>query len=416
MLVLAGGPAQPYWAGLTIILKRLGGRVVEGGNVVNGAFGDDASAAFRHAVKGVSEPAIFLTAGDRPWPLLAPALRDDGERRALAFFTPAEEALARSMANGADPSSAAQTWLENIQALSAFFRRHRRRAILIDARAANGAPTDFLELCANRFGFNGPNGRVSAEPPPEPDPFYRLLARQVVAQTPAIIELQQELDASATPFGDSQRQSMVDVGALLVGYRSMEDALKTLKRERREREILAEHLREVQGRVEGYFKRATASERQAADLRKDFEAKAAALRRELNQKDKTIADLRASTSWRMTAPLRVAGRLVSALPPVRIRREIALIKSSPLFDAEWYLEKYPDVAAAGADPAKHYVRYGGREGRSPGPGFDVKCYLEANPDVAKSKTNPLAHYLLHGGKTEGRASPNAPSNGDKTHA
>ena len=33
------------------------------------------------------------------------------------------------------------------------------------------------------------------------------------------------------------------------------------------------------------------------------------------------------------------------------------------FDAAWYLEQYPDVAAAGIDPLRHYLDYGRHEGR-----------------------------------------------------
>lgn len=35
------------------------------------------------------------------------------------------------------------------------------------------------------------------------------------------------------------------------------------------------------------------------------------------------------------------------------------------FDAEWYLQAYPDVAAAGANPKKHYRTFGRAEGRMP---------------------------------------------------
>lgn len=36
-----------------------------------------------------------------------------------------------------------------------------------------------------------------------------------------------------------------------------------------------------------------------------------------------------------------------------------------LFDANWYLARYPDVAAAGVEPLKHYLEFGMREGRWP---------------------------------------------------
>ncbi|MBN2577681.1 MAG: sulfotransferase [Pirellulales bacterium] len=73
---------------------------------------------------------------------------------------------------------------------------------------------------------------------------------------------------------------------------------------------------------------------------------------------------------------------------------------NPYFDAAWYKEQYPDVAAAGADPVRHYTNVGWIEGRNPGPLFDNDWYLRQYPDVPG--INPLAHYLCYG-MAEGRA-------------
>lgn len=78
-----------------------------------------------------------------------------------------------------------------------------------------------------------------------------------------------------------------------------------------------------------------------------------------------------------------------------------LIRSSDLFDPEWYLENNPDVAQTGADPVQHYLKYGAFEGRNPGPNFDSRWYLHTYADVQKAGTNPLVHYLKQG-KKEGR--------------
>lgn len=72
------------------------------------------------------------------------------------------------------------------------------------------------------------------------------------------------------------------------------------------------------------------------------------------------------------------------------------LTKSGLFQAEWYLKRYPDVAKSGLDPWDHFDRFGWAEGRLPNPCFDPKWYLEHNADVAKAKTNPLAHYALYG--------------------
>lgn len=44
---------------------------------------------------------------------------------------------------------------------------------------------------------------------------------------------------------------------------------------------------------------------------------------------------------------------------------------SGAFDAGWYRRSYPDVAIGGFDPARHYLRYGHRLGRDPGPEFSA---------------------------------------------
>lgn len=48
----------------------------------------------------------------------------------------------------------------------------------------------------------------------------------------------------------------------------------------------------------------------------------------------------------------------------RLERERRRLKRHGLFDAEAYLERYPDVAAAGLDPLYHYMTHGFDEGRS----------------------------------------------------
>jgi len=84
-----------------------------------------------------------------------------------------------------------------------------------------------------------------------------------------------------------------------------------------------------------------------------------------------------------------------------------LIRSSGLFDGEWYLEKNPDVAQAGLEPVRHYLEHGGFEGRDPGPGFSSGWYLDTYEDVRNSGINPLVHYLKFGRK-EGRRDTRVP--------
>lgn len=55
--------------------------------------------------------------------------------------------------------------------------------------------------------------------------------------------------------------------------------------------------------------------------------------------------------------------------------EFCRLWHSPLLDPLWYVERYPDVAAANIEPTTHYWCHGGREGRHPGPWFDTSHYL-----------------------------------------
>jgi len=82
--------------------------------------------------------------------------------------------------------------------------------------------------------------------------------------------------------------------------------------------------------------------------------------------------------------------------------DLALIKNSGYFDDNWYRQNNPDVFEAGADPLRHYLEYGGFEGRTPGPKFDSAGYLDTYADVRRSGVNPLVHYLKFG-RQEGRS-------------
>lgn len=75
--------------------------------------------------------------------------------------------------------------------------------------------------------------------------------------------------------------------------------------------------------------------------------------------------------------------------------------NQPAFDADWYLQRYPDVAASGMDPELHFLHHGAAEGRLPNPYFDTHWYLYSYPDVVSSGMPAGLHYVLHGA-AEGR--------------
>ncbi|MGY0797592.1 glycosyltransferase [Lysobacter sp. A286] len=83
---------------------------------------------------------------------------------------------------------------------------------------------------------------------------------------------------------------------------------------------------------------------------------------------------------------------VSAVQTDNNVRDVSILRSSPLFDARYYLDNYPDVRKHGMDPLLHYVKHGAREGRQPNPWFSTRLY-RATCQPADDSTNPLIHYL-----------------------
>jgi GT2 family glycosyltransferase/glycosyltransferase involved in cell wall biosynthesis len=137
---------------------------------------------------------------------------------------------------------------------------------------------------------------------------------------------------------------------------------------------------------------------------------------------RVVNDMRHSTSWKSTTPLRFLGHLVrgdykiarnvlknrliqvtSRIPLLRFLHQfiisirILLIhRKSGLFDPEWYLENNPDVKAATQRPFLHFVLHGVFEGRAPCALFDSGKYLQANPDVGRTGMEAVLHFMLHG--------------------
>lgn len=79
------------------------------------------------------------------------------------------------------------------------------------------------------------------------------------------------------------------------------------------------------------------------------------------------------------------------------KKDIA--KYSMVFDANYYYNTYPDVAAAyGNDAGKllaHYINNGIAEGRNASANFNVKAYRENNPDLDAAYGNNWASYHEH---------------------
>ncbi|MBX6374123.1 MAG: class I SAM-dependent methyltransferase [Acetobacteraceae bacterium] len=236
--------------------------------------------------------------------------------------------------------------------------------------------------------------------------------------------------AAAQSHSDELERAVAETAA-----RAAEEARARAAAESRAAAATAEtaRLRSRVERADAEVERLRAELKRAADESEQLHAEAERLRAELGRTQaraehaaREMQAVLTSTVWQATWPVR---RAASRLPP-EVRRKFGaaarlawwtltlqllsrrrehrrvlararLVASSPLFDAEWYRRRYPDVAASGVDPALHYVLHGGAEHRNPGPAFDARWYLERHPDLAAAGVNPLLHYLEHGA-AEGR--------------
>ncbi len=151
----------------------------------------------------------------------------------------------------------------------------------------------------------------------------------------------------------------------------------------------------------------------------------AALLADLQAEQALAAATRASTSWRLTAPLRLLARGGRRGPSVprgrgqgrllrllwwavtlqlparlayrrRVLREVALVAGSPIFDAAAYQAANPQAAGSRLDAARHYVLTGAAAGANPALLFDGAWYRSAYPDSASGGLTPFGHYLLQG--------------------
>ena len=67
-----------------------------------------------------------------------------------------------------------------------------------------------------------------------------------------------------------------------------------------------------------------------------------------------------------------------------------------LFDAKWYLKKYPELKVFGGSAVDHYWKWGWKERRQPSAVFPAQLYVMKNPRLTQWPRNPLADFLASG--------------------
>jgi hypothetical protein len=165
----------------------------------------------------------------------------------LLFYTHADVALANALSSGQqDPHLYLQNWQATNSRLIQFQRRHRSRALLLNADAAINNPAELFAAC-ERIQLYLKLQTLTPRLPIELPLLDQLLAQLIVNMNPAIQSLQTELEARAIPLDKPPLNSLQDrVDNLIREYYSqknnffdLNDLVERLQKERNDLTTLA---------------------------------------------------------------------------------------------------------------------------------------------------------------------------------
>jgi hypothetical protein len=148
----------------------------------------------------------------------------------LLLHTRPERALERAMNVGKDPAEFLDGWSNCARILLQLHRSHRNRVTLVDVDCVLAAPESFASLCQDHLGL--PDSKPWTEAPLESattSEIYRLIAAQLVIQSPGLTNILDELEASSMPVGNPARQDPVDCGSVYKNFISMESEIRRLR-------------------------------------------------------------------------------------------------------------------------------------------------------------------------------------------
>lgn len=229
----------------------------------------------------------------------------------LLCHTRPEYAVARAMEEGRMPSEGLASWREAAEAIMRAFRRRREKTVVVDAALAAREPKAFVEACAARFDIRATTPPIPAAGDLEygqADDFRSLIATQVVSQDPAIPDLLRELEAASVPLGESDEPPRLDGDRLWSAYQDLQEARgQELQDVREENELLLLQLHQVQEELESYYLEFKGGQKRADEQKKRADEQ----KKRADARKKRINQIRRSTSWRITMPLRVLKRLAT---------------------------------------------------------------------------------------------------------
>ena len=246
------------------------------------------------------------------------------DRAVVIFYVKPERALALLLAKDREFSDAVAECREKAQALLALVRRHRARTTLIEETVASAHPDLLARVLEKRFGYHLAEvaALASAEPPKVPE-LLGALARLAILERPELRRLCADLEASSVVVSPAQTASPLS-DAALAQLASLEEKARSadeVTRLAEENRALVQQLFELQSNFELGLKKekdigdrlekaladAEASARKENELRSRLTTVDLAAREASRQHKiivRKLAAVHASTSWRITGPMR----------------------------------------------------------------------------------------------------------------
>ncbi|PSJ48365.1 hypothetical protein C7I36_00655 [Zobellella taiwanensis] len=342
---------------------------------------------------------------------------------AVVLYAPLELALEHAMAQGMEPSQAIALWQHNATLLVRFCKQHRGKAALFNLADVTASPELFKALCAQLWPQVTPNSALIPAGHHQPALLYRLLAGYWLSATPSLLSLSQQLAALAQPLQPAlaPQPAAEELNRLAADYQAGQKARQQLAEVEEKLESVTKERDQALASISAITKERDAALQSVAETAALRQENSLLLEQLFTVQEELEKHLLAQQPVAITTAVKPepthaeqpehavhhTGRHTSSLrrhfkkraEKKRLQQKAAELAASSLFNGDWYLAQYPDVAADkqfATNPALHYLKCGGFEGRNPSPQFNSRDYLDANPDVAAAGFNPLYHYLRFG--------------------
>lgn len=354
----------------------------------------------------------------------------------LLFYAAPSALVAEALPSALDPAHILNAWECAARHLLRFYRRHRQRAVVLNAEAICVQPELLMAAC-QRLGIPARPSMAAASPPPAVLSLERLVADQIEAAHPGLHVVMGELAACTMAPATVARSAETQAREVIAVYTEHLAAQRALQRKVGETHAALQRVtKELTERAAQLNAAQQANQWQAAQLsdldaaRQAHQLAEAELRNERKENEGLLLHLHQVQEALERLHVKYSGTLrqtreqkKTAAPPSgtqvapekrddvvpeiaarpgsllgfwkktsRARAQVQMLRKSGLFDEAWYLNRYPDVAREGLDPIEHYVRYGAYEGRDPSPTFQTKRYTQAHPETERLEINPLVHF------------------------